>query len=150
ESFESLFIQQLMTALANPPKEQDDAQDMVDMINIISKPDMERQIKVMIARQLGQIDSAAMGMDGPGGTVIVTERNKAALDVLLKTVNGGKKNIAIFYGAAHLPDMTRRLAGMGFTPVATNWNVAWDLKIRADRPSGFGVLLNNIFGPATR
>ena len=63
------------------------------------------------------------------------ERNKAAMNVLSDTIAQGKKKISLFYGAAHMPDFAKRLEAMGFKPVATEWRMAWDLKIRDDQPS---------------
>ena len=97
--------------------------------------DMERQIKLAVARQLDKIEAGAMGLDNPNGSVIVTERNKVALDVLKHTLDSGKRHISIFYGAAHMPDMSQRLRDMGFTPVSIEWETAWDLTIRSDQPS---------------
>jgi hypothetical protein len=65
--------------------------------------------------------------------------------VLENTVASGKKKIAVFYGAAHMPDMSARVKEMGFTPVSVQWNTAWDLTIRADQPSGAEKLLKEIF-----
>jgi hypothetical protein len=96
---------------------------------------MERQIKLYIAKQIGQMEEHALGLDGPGGSVILTERNKAAMNVLENVLKDGKKDIAIFYGAAHMPDLEKRLATLGFKPVATEWRMAWDLTIRYDEPS---------------
>jgi hypothetical protein len=76
-----------------------------------------------------------MGLDGPGGSVILTERNKAAIGALDSTMKSGKKDLAIFYGAAHMPDMAKRLSERGFSPIATEWRMAWDLTIRSDEPS---------------
>ena len=77
-----------------------------------------------------------MGLDGPNGSVILTERNKAAVKVLSDTVKAGKKKISLFYGAAHMPDLSKRVREMGFKPVgAVEWKQAWDLRIRADQPS---------------
>jgi len=90
------------------------------------------------------MDTAAMGLDGPGGSVIVTERNKAAMQTLDDTLGKGAKKVAIFYGAAHMPDMASRLEAEGFKPVATGWTVAWDLTIRADQPSAIESLLDNL------
>jgi hypothetical protein len=75
----------------------------------------------------------------------VTERNKAALRALARTMARGKKNLAIFYGAAHMPDMSQRLEAMGFTPVRTDWRMAWDLTIRPNEPSFAQQLLNQMF-----
>jgi hypothetical protein len=97
---------------------------------------------------MGQMEDAAMGLNGPDGSVILTERNKAAMKVLSDTLAAAKdaaakpkKNIAIFYGAAHMPDMAERLAAIGFKPVAADWKMAWDLTIRQDQPSAVEEIL---------
>jgi hypothetical protein len=64
--------------------------------------------------------------------------------VLDQTIAQGKKNISIFYGAAHLPDMGSRLRERGFTPVQTQWQTAWDLTIRPDQPSAAERLLKEL------
>lgn len=151
ESFPQLMLKQLMNAFTQPAPQakqgagaSDDDDSLQEMVKIFTRPDMERQIKVVIARQLGDMDTAAMGLDGPDGSVILTERNKAAMKVLEDTLASGKRHIAIFYGAAHMPDMTKRLEAMGFSPVAVHWNQAWDLTIRVDQPSAVETLFNNL------
>lgn len=67
------------------------------------------------------------GMESGDGTVIVSERNKVALRVLQQQIKAGKQHLAIFYGAAHLPDMEKRLLAMGFTLQKDEWVTAWDL-----------------------
>lgn len=150
ETFQAMLLKQLMKAFSPDsgkkdnaaPEEQVDPEQMLDQaIEMFTRPDMERQIKLAVARQLDKIDNTAMGLDGPNGSVILTERNKVALKVLKETIDKGKKKIAIFYGAAHLPDMSKRLEKMGFTPVAVDWNTAWDLTIRPNQPSGAEKLL---------
>jgi hypothetical protein len=146
ESFEQIMLHQLIKALTDPPTTQPATADDsdVDLITVLTRPDAERQLKVVIARQLGQMDLSAMGLDGPGGSVLVTERNKAALSTLSDSITAGKKNLAIFYGAAHMPDMTKRLEALGFSPVSTQWNLAWDLTIRPDQPSAMEKLMRNL------
>jgi hypothetical protein len=102
---------------------------------------MSRQLKLILARHLAEADMSAFGFDGPGGSVIIHERNSAAIKVLEDSLKQGKKDIAIFYGAAHMPDMSARLIDMGFKPVATEWRQAWDLTIRADQPSAVEEML---------
>jgi hypothetical protein len=46
---------------------------------------------------------------GPEGSTIITERNKKALEVLDREMKRGKRKLAIFYGAGHLPDFEARL-----------------------------------------
>jgi hypothetical protein len=147
ESFESLMIQQILNSFNQSTTRPDetDAQQMEDMIHVLTRPDMERQIKVVIARQLGEMDMSASGLDGPQGSVILTERNKAAIQTLQDTIATGKKNIAIFYGCAHMPDQAKRLEDLGFMPVSTQWRVAWDLAIRPDQPSAMEKVFDSLF-----
>ncbi|MGI6402215.1 MAG: hypothetical protein ACOX0A_08930 [Thermoguttaceae bacterium] len=57
-------------------------------------------------------------------------RNGKALDVLRKELDEGREKVAIFYGAAHLPDLGMRLQqdfNMTLEPEA-RWFKAWDLE----------------------
>jgi hypothetical protein len=152
ETFQELILKQILHALSNPQdvtKQQqavaEDPEKMVDdAIEMLTRPDMERQIKLAVARKLDTIEAGAMGLDNPNGSVIVTERNKVALNVLKETLAAGKRRISIFYGAAHMPDMSKRLRDMGFTPVSTEWENAWDLTIRPDQPSATERMLKEL------
>jgi hypothetical protein len=151
ESFETMMLQQLIAAMKKPQPEllpggQDDPEKMLkELVKLVTRPDMERQIKTFLAKQMDQMQDAAMGLDGPGGSVILTERNKAAVKVLDETIKAGKKKIALFYGAAHMPDLAKRVREMGFKPTGkTQWKRAWDLRIRADQPSVIEQLFNEL------
>jgi hypothetical protein len=152
ESFETLMLQQLIAAMKNPQAHAlpgangnaSDADVLKELVKLVTRPDMERQVKTFVAKQMDQMQDAAMGLDGPGGSVILTERNKAALKVLDETIKAGKKKIALFYGAAHMPDLSKRVREMGFKPSGpVEWKAAWDLHIRADQPSAVEKLLND-------
>lgn len=73
-------------------------------------------MKVMLVEMLSDESLIEMSMDqlGPGfGEVIVDERNRRVMDdleVVLAEDRGDDERIAIFYGAAHLPDFAERLA----------------------------------------
>ena len=152
ETFEQLMLKQFMKAFQgndakeHKPDEPVDPQKLIDgMIEMFTRPDMERQIKVAFAKQLDKMEDSAMGLDNPGGSVIVTERNKVAMKVLENTIASGKRKISIFYGAAHMPDMVTRVQEMGFKPAAVEWTTAWDLTIRPNEPSGAEKLLKELF-----
>jgi hypothetical protein len=151
ETFEMIFLRMVMKAFTDPPVLNNAAANEdpgADLISILTHPDMERQIKLVVARQLGQIDMSALGLEGPDGSVLVTERNKAALKVLSDTLASGKKKIAIFYGAAHMKDMSKRLEQMGFNPISTRWNLAWDLTIRPEEPSAMEKIMRGLLDSA--
>jgi hypothetical protein len=150
ETFEMIFMRMVMKAMTDPGVVNNaaaaDSGD--DLVSMLTHPDMERQIKLVLARQMGSMDLSAMGLDGPGGSVLVTERNKAAMKALEDTLASGKKKIAIFYGAAHMTDMTKRLEAMGFSPASTQWNKAWDLAIRPNEPSAMEKLMRSMLDSA--
>lgn len=140
ESMTSLMLQAFMKSMAQPPEDRAVAGDDMDqaleeVVQLLCRPDMERQLKLRFARQMADLESSPIGPNALNGTVLLTERNKAAIDALKVALKDGKKDIAIFYGAAHMPDLADRLNTMGFKPVATEWRMAWNLSIRADQPS---------------
>ncbi len=152
ESMMMLMLKQMFQQMSKPTpeasdKDQDSEQQLEDLVRIFTRPDSERRMKTMLARQMVEMEGEGGPFDAMNGTVILTERNKAAIKTLEKTLKDGKKDIAIFYGAAHMPDLSKRLADMGFKPVASEWRMAWDLTIRNDQPSAVeNVLIDLIRG----
>ena len=144
ESMFTLMLKEMINQYTHPSPAADVSTEELanDLIKIICRPDSERQLKVMLARHMNDIESMASGLDGKDGSVILTERNKAALNVLRETLNdASKKKISIFYGAAHMASMAQSLKDMGFKQVSADWKTAWDLAIRADQPSAIEKLL---------
>ncbi len=85
-------------------------------------------LKVAMARSLASADALLDAIEGEEGTVILSERNKVALRVLEKQVAAGKKNLGLFYGAAHFADMEKRLVKMGYERTGERWMTAWDIQ----------------------
>ena len=147
ETMPMLMLKNLMRAMSEPEEAQkqlpqgDPEEQIKELVRIFTRPDSERRLKTMIARQMMDIELEAAGLGGEN-SVILTERNKAAMKVLEETLKQkDKRTIAVYYGAAHMPDLEKRMEALGFKPVATEWRLAWDLKIRADQPSAIEDLL---------
>lgn len=70
------------------------------------------------------------GFDSPFfDKTLILERNRVALEKLADQIAAGDHRIAIFYGAAHLTDLSERLtADFGMTEVGRDWITAWSLK----------------------
>ncbi|MCW1921901.1 hypothetical protein OKA05_05015 [Luteolibacter arcticus] len=62
-----------------------------------------------------------------GESVIITDRNAKCLQVLDREVQAGKKKLGIFYGAAHFPDMEKKLLEAGWQKTGEEWMTAWDI-----------------------
>jgi hypothetical protein len=63
------------------------------------------------------------------------------MKVLDEQLSKGRKKVAIFYGAAHMPDLQKRLVrDLGYQQHSTAWMRAWDIK-RKNENSGLQGLL---------
>jgi hypothetical protein len=128
ESFFQMFLRLMGTGMAQNAAGGGGASDAALLMALFSK-DRAIALKTIMAQQFESLDGTLAALDGPGGSAILTERNKRCFEVLDKQLESGKKRIAIFYGAAHLPDMERRLAAdYGFKRSDEKWLTAWRLQ----------------------
>jgi hypothetical protein len=86
-------------------------------------------LKKMFAEQMDVLGGMGTGLGSTLDTILVQDRNAAAMKVLKKEVENGTPKIAIFYGAAHMPDFDRRLTeDLKFKRASMTWDRAWDLR----------------------
>lgn len=111
------------------------AESLGGMIALMgSTPQMRETTKLMLVEALGQageiIDLAKAASPELRDLfeVLITERNAEVirqLDTRLKTLRAGE-SIAVFYGAAHMDEIARRLTtDLRFTPAAQHWDTAF-------------------------
>ncbi len=67
--------------------------------------------------------------------IIIKQRNKRALEVLDAQVAAGKKNLSIFYGAGHFPDLTAALLAKGWKQTGESWRTAWSVPNAGTAPA---------------
>ena len=109
--------------------------DLPDLQSLLSDPAGPAKIKRLMARQFEQMDDPNGPLGRTLGTILVDDRNQAAMKVLGKEIAKGKKKLGIFYGAAHMPDFDKRLRDeFDLVPASTQWLTAWDLELRERRP----------------
>ena len=123
---------QLMQALHGEGEMAESLNGMVTLMG--STPQMRETTKLMLVEALGQagelIDMAKAASPEMKDLfdVIITERNAEVirqLDARLKTLKPGQ-SVAVFYGAAHMDEIARRLtADLHFTPAAQHWDTAF-------------------------
>ena len=71
-------------------------------------------------------------------SVIIGERNKAAIDELDAALREGCKRIAIFYGGGHMPDLDTRLRQQfGLVATDVQWQTAWSIRSKRQVSDGF-------------
>ncbi len=100
---------------------------LVELLAILSREDSATEMKRLVGQQFDSVEQLMAGIESGNGTVIIGERNRHALEVLQKQITDGKKHLAIFYGAAHLPDMEQRLLKKGYKLKNLDWIKAWNL-----------------------
>lgn len=82
-------------------------------------------LKRELVHTLGAGDDQVAGLAGEN--VIIGDRNAKCLQVLDSEVARGRKKLCIFYGAAHFPDMEKRLVEGGWEKTGTEWMTAWEI-----------------------
>ncbi len=113
-----------------------DADEELDPLETLLDPDGPLKLKRTMAEQFEKFDSPGSGLGPTINTILIADRNQAALRVFQTELAKGKKKIAIFYGAAHMPDFDKRLQReFGLKRDNVQWLTAWDLSRRAT-PSG--------------
>lgn len=130
ESWVKLFQKSIQAQLkrgSRPEEEPSTAQLILALLGDSSG------IKISMAKMLGKLETMSEDVGFGADSVIVGERNRVALEVFDKEVKAGRKNLGIFYGAAHLPDMEKRMEARGYKRTGERWMVAWDIKPSADR-----------------
>lgn len=96
-----------------------------DLMDMLDEP---LELKKMMARQFAVSGVMEEGLGDTLNQLLITDRNAAAMKVLQRQIVSGKKKIAIFYGAAHMPDFEKRMANdLGLKPAKHVWIDAWDL-----------------------
>jgi hypothetical protein len=135
ESMSRLLIQAMLREMRRGPAAAAGQPNFAELIVAMQSPDRARQLKLILARQMSQMDDLLASLEGPDGSVILTERNKAAMNVLQERIEMGEKKLAIFYGAGHFKGMEQILVEqMGFTQAGQpEWVTAWDL-VRTNVP----------------
>lgn len=105
------------------------AQDF-DLVEAFRNGEGRHLMRVSFATQLEQME---LMMAGGDGSTLLEGRNEKCLRVLQREIDNGHKRLGIYYGAAHLTHMERRLVeDMGFEKVDHEWLLAWDCKKRPD------------------
>ncbi|BBH08421.1 hypothetical protein Prudu_020605 [Prunus dulcis] len=93
----------------------------------LSRLDFGAAMKVFLAKRLTSEFTQATA-DVEESSVIIGERNRAAMDALRKAIDGGNNRIAILYGGGHMPDLGRRLQELELIPTQAQWISAWSIR----------------------
>lgn len=138
ETLLSMMLKLMRAEMERAEAKPDSQISSMAMLLALTSKDSARTMKLLLGRQFEDMEAMVAGLDkgskGEGSTLL-GERNKICMDVLQEQIAAGKRRLAIFYGAAHLPDMERRLRELGFTRKSQEWLVAWDVPVAKPTPA---------------
>jgi hypothetical protein len=85
--------------------------------------------KRMMGRVLGNQGKNAATLLGPAFAEVVIERRNAVVIDRLREIPAGTGSVGVFYGAAHLPDLEKRIvAELGYRRAGARWLDAWKVE----------------------
>jgi hypothetical protein len=126
-----MLRQQNLEKMKDKDAPKDELPDL-DLADLLLDPNRAVKLKRIMAQQFEKTDEGAFGKTI--GTILIEDRNKAALKVFQQQLAKGKKKIGIFYGAAHMPDFEKRLRDdFDLKKDSEQWLQAWDLKMKAKK-----------------
>lgn len=130
EGFAQMYFRMLGASMAQQSQQAAKGENAeVDLMAALFAKDRPRQLKIAMAKQFEGMEQLMVGLTGPEGSTLITERNNRALDVLEKQRTKGVNRVAIFYGAGHLSEMNDQMAErFEMKPVSVEWLEAWDLR----------------------
>ena len=123
ERGESLLGFMLKSGLKKPDKPVKEPSSLKLLVSLVRGD--KNGLKRELVHTLGAGDDQVAAL--AGDNVIIGDRNAKCLEVLDREVLAGKKKLGIFYGAAHFPDMEKRLVEGGWTKAGTEWMTAWEI-----------------------
>lgn len=115
------FMLQVGMQVENPKEKPNDLNMMRGIFG--GRPDLLK-LEMMQTMASGDIQLDSF----KGESVILTDRNAKCMEVLEKQIAEGNKKLGVFYGAAHLADLERRLEKLGFKKSKSKWLTAWSVK----------------------
>jgi hypothetical protein len=129
---DSAMFQQLMGALKGEGEMAGQMKAMAALIG--GTPEMRETTKLMLIEALGQagelieVAKAASPEIKDLFDVLITERNAEVIRQLLKRLQvlPPNQSIAVFYGAAHMDEIAKRLTtDLGYVPATRHWDAAF-------------------------
>lgn len=139
ESLMGIFLRMARSGAAMGSRDDGEKAPTLDFVSALRSGDGKRQLKIVLGRQLEQMERMALGLDEKGGSTLLEGRNEKCLSVLQERLAAGDRNLGIYYGAAHLPHMEQRLVrDLGFRKTGHEWVIAWDCVRKEPAPKAAG------------
>lgn len=134
ENFFSMFISLALAQLATQQSQNGNSAttssfNLLALVSALIAEDQTSAFKYLFAKELGRSDGMIVGPVLEQQLTILGDRNRAALDVLVDSLNNpNEQKLSIFYGAAHMPGIEREIIrSLGFQKRQQRWLTAWEI-----------------------
>lgn len=89
-----------------------------ELLDIVRSKDRRARMKMVMADVFADADSMLAGLaqpdaEGRDQSMLIGERNLAALEIMERELEDGERQVALFYGAGHAPDFNFPVSGRG-------------------------------------
>ena len=103
--------------------------DILSLLDALTSGDHRNSLKYLFAEELGKGGNLQLTPEIENQIPILGDRNEAVIAKLIGVISDPNiKNIAIFYGAAHMPGLERVILGeLGFQRSSERWLSAWEI-----------------------
>jgi len=133
ESLQQIMVRSFKSSLEEPDENDEDI-DELNLVGIsMQGPTQHDRIAMrrILSKSFKDLKKMNEVLEGPGGSTLLTVRNKRVSDVLARVLKSPakKKHVAILYGAAHMPGIEEALTQrFGLALKSRKWLNAWDLR----------------------
>lgn len=146
ESILTLMLKAMRAEMRSRQKDNSAPLSTFQILMALSRDDSAGAMKCLLGKQMERMESILAGFEDSSprdeadqeskksgeseqGSVLVVERNKAALRVLGRELDRGHRKLAIFYGAGHMSDLEERLVNeFGLKRTGLEWVTAWAIR----------------------
>lgn len=127
ESLYTYFWRIFSTSLMEYAKDPLGLRDWQMLSSMLTGED-DNSLKTMLAYEMTNMDQVRDILGSDSDSAIIGARNERAVQVLRAQIDAGAKRIGVFYGAAHMADMEKRLLDeLALTRSELVWVDAWEL-----------------------
>lgn len=124
ESLYSYFWSAIYAGMRQTAKDPLGHKEMAKIGKVLAA-DEGNKLKLLMAYEFADLGTLEDMFGKDSGTALIGARNQRAVEVLQRELDKGAASVGVFYGAAHMADLEKRLVDLGFKPVATRWFDAW-------------------------
>ena len=97
-------------------------------LDVLTDPNGAVRLRRLLASTFEK-GSPAAALNPAQAASLILDRNERAMQVFQEQLDQGERKIALFWGAAHMPDLEKRLIlDYGVQPAEIIWRNAWDLR----------------------